>query len=250
MDIFLVFLVGISIGSFLNVVIYRVPRRESILFPPSHCPYCNHKFSPLDNIPIISYIFLKGKCRYCGKPISPMYPIVELTTGIIFVLTYLKFGFPFCIYYAVAATLLLVIALIDLNTMYVYMNILIPGIFFSILVPTAISIINKSWLPLVNSLSGFILISGEILLVYLISYVFYKQEGIGQGDIFVAMLIGAVLGPALGSVAIGLSFVFGAFIELIKGSKNMKKEVPFVPYMMIGFLISLLAGDKILSFLL
>jgi len=80
----LFFVVGAVVGSFLNVVIYRLPRNESIAFPPSHCPKCNHKLAPWDLIPILSYLFLEGRCRYCGEPISWQYPVVETITGLLF----------------------------------------------------------------------------------------------------------------------------------------------------------------------
>ena len=121
MLILIFFLAGIIIGSFLNVCIYRIPKEESIAYPPSHCGSCGHNLNMLDLVPIFSWLFLRGRCRYCGEKVSKQYPIVEGATGLLFVFLYLKFGFTIeLLKYMVFTSILIVVGIIDFKTQDVY----------------------------------------------------------------------------------------------------------------------------------
>src|SRR6056297_489042 len=116
LQMILIFTIGLMVGSFLNVVIYRLPEGESIVFPPSHCPDCNHKLKFYDLIPVISFLSLSGKCRYCGRKISWQYPLVELITGILYLLLYLQYGYSIkFVILMLLISALIVISLIDLK---------------------------------------------------------------------------------------------------------------------------------------
>ena len=130
----LMFFFGTIIGSFLNVCIFRIPKGESIAFPPSHCGNCNHDLGVLDLVPIFSWIFLKGKCRYCGEKISVQYPIIEAFTGILFGLLYLVYGWTYKLpFFMLFTALFLVIAIIDFKTQDVYTSTTIFGIVIGII---------------------------------------------------------------------------------------------------------------------
>lgn len=125
----LILIIGLCIGSFLNVCIYRIPREESIAFPPSHCTSCGYELKAVDLIPIISYLFLKGKCRKCGEKISIKYPLVELLNGVLYLLIFLKFGLSLSfVFYSLLTSLLIVISYIDLDSKYIYSSTTILGV--------------------------------------------------------------------------------------------------------------------------
>ena len=137
---FLSFVLGLFIGSFLNVCIYRIPKEKSVIWPPSHCPACGERIKPYDNIPVLSYFFLKGKCRNCGERISWQYPTVELLTGILTTATVCKFGVSFSsLYYLLLVYYLIVVSFIDLKTMEVPVRLsygaLLSGLLLSFFVP-------------------------------------------------------------------------------------------------------------------
>jgi leader peptidase (prepilin peptidase)/N-methyltransferase len=132
--ILLVLVYGLLIGSFLNVLIYRIPRDESIAFPGSHCPTCDHKLSWYDNIPLFSYLSLKGKCRYCGTKISPQYPLIESLNAIVYLCLFIRFGFSATfVFYALVASALIAIAIIDLKELIIPDSLVISILVFSVL---------------------------------------------------------------------------------------------------------------------
>lgn len=121
--------IGLALGSFFNVCIYRIPRNESLIFPPSHCPSCQKKIKAYDNIPILSYILLFGKCRFCKKPISIRYPLVELLTGLLFAVAAIKFGFGVALLRAIIfISFLIIVSFIDLEHQIAPFRVTIPGL--------------------------------------------------------------------------------------------------------------------------
>lgn len=239
----LVFLYGIVIGSFLNVCIYRIPREESIAFPPSHCTNCGYELKWTDLFPILSYIFLRGKCRSCGEKISIKYPLIELLNGAIYVLLFLQFGFSIIFFkYCFFTSIIIVIGMIDFETKFVYRITtgigLIGGVIFTI-----IQVINNKTV-FMDSLIGLFIGAGIILLIVIIT------RGMGEGDIEIAALCGLFLGIKGILVTLFLSFVIGGIVSVLILAlklKGRKDEIAFGPYLAIGGMVSMLWGSKILE---
>jgi leader peptidase (prepilin peptidase)/N-methyltransferase len=238
------FLLGSAVGSFLNVVIYRLPRRESIVFPPSHCPFCGHKLSAKDLIPILSYILLKGKCRYCGAKISSRYPIVEFLTAIFYALVFWLYGFSFStLKLLILFSMLLPVFFIDLEHMLIPDVITIPGTGVGLI----ISLFERR---LAQGILGSLIFGGILLLIYVIALLILKEEGMGQGDIKLGFMLGSFLGIKLSLLSLFLSYfiggLFSLLIILIKG-KDLKTAIPFGPFLIIGALISLFFGKTLIN---
>ncbi|PMQ01018.1 MAG: prepilin peptidase [Dictyoglomus sp. NZ13-RE01] len=241
---FWMFLLGASIGSFLNVVIYRLPRGESIVYPPSRCPKCGHKLGAKDLVPVFSYIWLRGRCRYCGEKISARYIMVETLLGLSFSILFWFFGFSlFTIKSALFISLLIPIFFIDLDHMIIPDIISIPGTILGIMMAFLGGNLKDGILGAI--LSGIIL-----LLIYLFALIIYKQEGMGQGDIKLGLLLGSFLGIKLGVFAIFLGFLIGgifSIIILLKKEKNLKDAIPFGPFLVVGGIISYFWGNQIID---
>ncbi|MCM0650752.1 prepilin peptidase [Clostridium swellfunianum] len=240
-----VFIIGLLLGSFFNVCIYRIPREESVAFPPSHCTSCNTRLKPLDLIPVLSYIFLRGKCRYCGERISPRYAIIELTTAIIFLKLYAEYGLGFeFIKYAVLSCFLIVIGMIDYDTTDVYtkttMSAIIIGIIF-------VAIGGYLGYGIKTSLLGAVLGGGVISLIILLT------RGMGWGDVEICLLCGLYLGFYSTILLLFLSFVLGGAIGallIITKVKSKKDYIPFGPFIAISAIIVMMFGNKIINWYL
>ncbi|MGB9857084.1 MAG: prepilin peptidase [Dictyoglomaceae bacterium] len=239
------FFLGASIGSFLNVVIYRIPRRESIIFPPSHCPKCNHRLTPRDLIPVFSFILLRGKCRYCGKEISLRYFLVETFLGISFSLLFLFFDFSFFTFKSlIFLSFLLPIFFIDLEHMLIPDIISLPGFLMGIFLSF---LEGKLW----ESLIGSITTGGILFLIYLLALIVYKQEGMGQGDIKLGLLLGSFLGAKLGILTLFLSFILGGIVSIflvMSRNKNLREYIPFGPFLILAGIFAYFWGERLLSF--
>ncbi len=245
MLIFISFLFGAIVGSFLNVCIYRLPREESIVFPGSHCPYCKTPIRFYDNIPIISYILLRGKCRYCSHIISPQYPIIEGLTAFSSVLLFIKYGISlnYLIYFAFVSALI-VITVIDLYHQIIHDVISLPGIGVGLLSSLILSNITF-WESLIGIISG-----GGILFLVAVGYQWlFKREGMGGGDVKLLAMIGAFLGWKSVFLTIILSSFIGSVVGIvliaIKG-KNLKYAIPFGPFLSLGAVISLFYQNEII----
>jgi len=245
MILFFVFVLGAVIGSFLNVCIVRLPRGESLLRPPSHCPHCNKPIRFYDNIPIISYMILRGKCRYCNNRISLQYPVVEALTGLLAIALFMKYGpsMQFLLLFLFSSALL-IITFIDLAHQIIPDAISIPGIpcgiGASLLVPMV------SWQ---ESLLG-ILAGGGLLLFIAVGYKWITgREGMGGGDIKLLAMMGAWLGwkaipfIILASSLIGI-VVGGGTGLLLK--KSLRAKIPFGPFLAIASLIYVFFGPEII----
>ena len=187
MDIFLVVIFGLVIGSFLNVCICRIANEESIAFPPSHCTNCGYELKAKDLIPVLSYIFLGGKCRSCKEKISIQYPIVEILNAILYIAIYLKFGFTLNLFkFCLFASLLIVIGFIDFKTKYVYNSTVVFGVVSGILFAVLEWMETKSipWNYIAGAFIGF----GIIYLIVILT------RGMGEGDIDIALICGLFLG--------------------------------------------------------
>jgi leader peptidase (prepilin peptidase)/N-methyltransferase len=236
---------GLAVGSFLNVCIYRIPRKESVVSPGSRCGSCGYALRAVDNIPLLSYAFLRGKCRNCGARISIRYPIVELVTALIFVAHYLALGPDILLVPRLLfACALVVLFAIDLEHHLLPNVITLPGIVagfaFSLLVPPG---------P-VSSAVG-ILIGGGVL--WLIGEAYYRysgQEGMGGGDVKMLAMIGAFLGWELTIVTLVLSSVLGSITGiavLALGRGDMKSALPYGTFLAVGALVASLVGADILN---
>jgi leader peptidase (prepilin peptidase)/N-methyltransferase len=240
MPVYLVVLVlGAVIGSFLNVCIHRLPRGESVAWPASRCPSCAAPIAVYDNVPILSYLFLRGRCRACGASISIRYPLVELANALGYALILWQFGpgWPALIY-ALLFSALLVVSGIDLSHQIIPNVITLPGIVLGFL--CAVTILPVGAL---DSLLG-ILVGGGILwgLAWASPYVFGK-EGMGLGDIKLVAMVGAFLGwrPALLTIMVGA--VVGSVVGLsLIALKVMRREqyIPFGPFLALGAVVAML----------
>ena len=242
------FIFGTVFGSFYNVAGYRLPREESLIKPSSHCPKCDHKLGPLELIPIISYIFLRGKCKNCKEKISAFYPIFEFITGLLFMLSYLVFGYS--IDFIIAITLISMLIIIIISD---YQTMIIPDsalIVFSILL--IIELFIKNGINVYsNIIDGIISLLIMFLLKKLGDFMF-KKESMGGGDIKLMAVIGLVLGYKMSIITIFIA----AFIGLIPSIYVLYKEktniIPFGPFLSISAIIILLTRldiDKIINML-
>ena len=241
--IYLVFLIGLIIGSFLNVCIYRVPRGESIVFSRSRCPHCGHKLKWWELMPVISFLILRGKCSECDNPISWYYTFVELFTAIIMVILFLNFNLNASFYvYSFLFSILMVLSGIDIKFGIIPDIISIPSIVIGFILSIFITPVG-----LVNSLLG-IATGGGILL--LISYL--SNGGMGGGDIKMMAMVGAFTGwkVAVFSIFLGafIGAVNGIILILIHDDKDMKTPLPFGPYLSFATLISILYYQDIIDF--
>ena len=252
MDIYFIivsFIMGIVLGSFFNVCIYRIPNKQSIVNPPSHCYNCNTRLKPLDLVPILSWTLLRGKCRYCGQKISSRYALVELLTGILFVLVYKVYGYnTITLYYLLLVSLLVIITFIDLD------HYIIPDelIIFGSIGALIFNILGQGISIKDGLLGGLICGGGMLVLIHLIELLI-KKEAMGGGDIKLFGMVGLFLGLKLGLLTILLSVYIGATygILTIIYSKIKKKEynsmIPYGPFISVGALISILYGTNIVN---
>jgi leader peptidase (prepilin peptidase)/N-methyltransferase len=240
----MVTVLGLIIGSFLNVCIHRLPRRESVVFPGSRCPHCETSIPFYDNLPLVSFLILRGRCRSCGGGISWQYPLVEFLNGIGYLFLFLKFGpTPKALLYAALFSTLLVISFIDLHHQIIPDRLTLPGM--------GVGLIASSFvLPtgLINALLGLLLGGGLFYLVAVIS-----RGGMGGGDIKLLAMIGAFLGWMDVLLIILVASFFGSLTGLslmvFKG-KNRKYPVPFGPFLALGALVALFFDRELLGWYL
>ncbi|MBU0529479.1 prepilin peptidase [bacterium] len=245
----LLIILGLAIGSFLNVCIYRLPKHVSISKPRSHCLKCDNQLKPWENIPVLSYIFLRGKCSNCHTPISLRYPFIEILTSIIFLLLYYYYGLTIqTLLLCVLFSIVIVITFIDVDTQLISNELLIFG-----LIPVSIYIVLPGLSNIGTNLLGAIGLSGLFFLIGYFGKILYKEDSMGMGDIKYAFVIGLLLGWKSGILAFGISFLSAAIIIFIYSiTKNLKprQKIPFGPFMSIGLLIALIWGEKIIEWYL
>lgn len=243
MDIFLVVIFGLVIGSFLNVCICRIANEESIAFPPSHCTNCGYELKAKDLIPVLSYIFLGGKCRSCKEKISIQYPIVEILNAILYIAIYLKFGFTLNLFkFCLFASLLIVIGFIDFKTKYVYNSTVVFGVVSGILFAVL------EWMEIKSIPWNYI--AGAFIGFGIIYFIVILTRGMGEGDIDIALICGLFLGIKGILVTLFLAIILGgivATIILIFKLKERKAEIAFGPYLAIGGIIACLYGSRLID---
>lgn len=241
-------LAGLMIGSFLNVCIYRLPRRESIVWPASHCTSCNRPLAWFENVPVAGWLALRGRCRTCGSRISAVYPLVEATTCAVFAGGALVYGLSPVLFVRLAfASALIVLFVIDLQHRILPNVITLPGIAAGF---AASLFLPPGWL---SSLIG-ILAGGGIL--FAIAEAYYRLrgiEGLGMGDVKMLAMIGAVLGWPLMLLTLILASFAGSLVGvglMASGRGGMQAALPFGTFLALGALVAAVAGDPILSWYL
>lgn len=237
----LFFIYGIVFGSFFNVVGLRVPKKESIVSPPSHCTTCDRNLTTLDLIPVFSYLFLKGKCRGCHSKISPIYPFMEFVTGVLFALAYYLVGFSFELVIALLfISMLVIITVSDIAYMLIPNKVLLPFA-VTLLIGRFIVPLSPWWDSLLGAVVGF-------SVLYLIALV--SKGGMGGGDIKLFFVIGLVLGVMQTLFTLFLAALIGSIIGLIilkKSGRGRKTPIPFGPSIAIAAVISYFWGADIIS---
>jgi leader peptidase (prepilin peptidase) / N-methyltransferase len=240
-----VMLIGMCIGSFLNVCIYRLPHGHSIVSPPSSCPVCNASIKWYDNIPVVSYILLKGRCRRCKTPISVRYPMVELLTGLFALITCMEFGLTFfALIYFFFITALLVITFIDIDHRIIPDIISLPGIPLG--VAASFVLPDIGWL---NSLLGILAGGGSLLLIAWGYQLIRGKDGMGGGDIKLLAMIGAFLGwKGVFFTIMASSFTGTAvgIVMMLRAGKGMKMALPFGPFLATGAILYIFLGPQII----
>lgn len=244
--ILLILIYGLIIGSFLNVCIYRIPRNESIAWPGSHCPTCSHNLKWYDNIPLVSYLVLKGKCRYCKTNISAQYPLVESFNAVIYIIMYMKFGFGVdFIFYSLISSILVAIIFIDLKEMIIPDSLVLCILVLSIIHKACNYFLYEVSPDLISSFLGLFLAGGLFLAIVILS-----RGGMGGGDVTLVGALGFVFGVKYIVLNIFLSFVLGAIISIVllaSKIKTRKDPIPFGPFIVLGFFISMLWGEVIIN---
>jgi leader peptidase (prepilin peptidase) / N-methyltransferase len=238
-------LLGLAVGSFLNVCIHRLPRGQSLNNPPSRCPSCDYRLRWSDNIPVLSYVLLGGRCRQCRAKISIRYPLVELITMALFVIHGLVFGWSaILIPRLVFACAMVVLFAIDLEHQLLPNVITLPGI--------VVGLIASTVLPpgIIDALIGVVIGGGVLWVIGEAYFRFSGHEGMGGGDVKMLAMIGAFLGWKLVLVTLVLSSVLGSIIGVIviaarKG--GMKHALPYGTFLALGALVASLAGDRIVN---
>ena len=232
-------LLGLFVGSFVNVCIDRLPRGQSIINPPSHCSACNHKLGILDLVPLFSYLWLRGRCRYCRAPIPARLPIVEGITGLLFTFLYWKFGLGLELGISlIYAGLLIVIFVIDLENRLVLDKVVYPGMALALT-------FSFFWpgLGVLSSLGG-----GALGLVAMaLPFIIYRR-GIGLGDVKLGGLVGLMTGYPLVLIALLLSVLTGGGVAaslLAFKIKKRKDPIPFAPFLATSAMVTLLWGQAI-----
>ena len=248
-EISIIFILGLIIGSFSNVCIYRIPKKESIVFPASHCPNCNSTIKAIDNIPLLSYFLLKGKCRKCGEKISIRYPIVEFLTGVIYLLIFLVYGRSLqTLIYTLLSSALIIIAFIDLDEQIIPDEISLPGIVIGFVLSFIVPYISYF-----NSILGTIVGGGIIFLIALVGLAIFKKEAMGGGDVKLSAMIGAFIGWKYIMISLFIGFFIGAIagiLLILLKIRNRDDLVPFGPFIVLGSFITILWGKNILSWYL
>lgn len=233
----LFFVIGTIFGSFYNVVGYRLPKGESLLYPASHCPKCNHKLGPLELIPILSFLFLGGKCKNCKDKISWFYPIFEFCSGLLFALSYVAFGFSLeCLLSIVFISMLLIIIISDYQTMIIPDSVLIVFSAMIIIIKYFMVGIEGVGIALLHGIGAFIF----MLLLKLFGDFLFKKESMGGGDIKLLAVYGLMFGFPMSIVSVFIAAIIGLPISLIVVKKNSNHEIPFGPFLAVAAILIVL----------
>ncbi len=238
---------GLVVGSFLNVVIWRVPRGESVVRPPSHCPRCNRPISPRDNVPVLSWLILRGRCRHCGEPISARYPLVELATGVLFVAFAFRFGphaeLPAYLYFGAVG---IALAMIDFDCKRLPDALTLPSYPVGIGLLALAAGFGDDWDAFIRAL-----LAMAVLFVFYGLLWFVYPSGMGFGDVKLSGVVGLYLGwVGWGALMVGAfgGFLVGGLVGIgviLFAGGGRKSRIPFGPFMLIGALIGIFAGQPL-----
>jgi leader peptidase (prepilin peptidase)/N-methyltransferase len=242
------FVLGLLIGSFLNVCIWRLPRRESLNWPGSHCTTCERRLSWYENIPVASWLALRGRCRSCGAGIAVTYPLVEFVTGTLFAGGYLVYGWtPLLAVRLLFACAMVVLFVIDLRHRILPNVITLPGIVAGLVFSLALP---PGWLAaLIGAIAG----GGALFLIAEVYYRVRGVEGLGMGDVKMLAMIGAFLGWQLTLVTLMLASLSGSVIGvglMATGRRDMQAALPFGTFLAVGALVAAVYGDDLLAWYL
>lgn len=250
--------IGAAIGSFLNVVIYRLPAGLSLLWPPSRCPHCHHRLSAFDNVPVLGWLWLRGRCRYCRAPIARRYPLVEAATSLVFLLLFWQFGYSWQTVAAwTFASWLIALSLIDLDTMLLPNALtqsgLLVGLGFQAILGTQ-SAGGIAVAPIVEQVMAGVI--GMVVGIWLfdtiasLGSIVFQQAVMGGGDAKLAAMLGAWLGWQHLLLAAFLACALGAFVggtAIALGWVQRRQPIPFGPFLALGGLITLMWGKAIVN---
>ena len=238
---------GLVVGSFLNVVIWRVPRGESVVRPASHCPSCGAAVRPRDNVPVVSWLLLRGRCRDCDQRISGRYPAVEVATAVVFVVLTVRIGFdaalPAFLYLGAIGVAL---TMIDLDVKRLPDAIVLPSYLVSLALLTGAALFEDDWAALVRAVIGMV-----VLYAFYFVLAFIYPAGMGFGDVKLAGVLGLYLGwLGWAELVIGgfLGFLYGGVVGLLLmlvRRAGRKSQIPFGPFMLVGALTAILWGGAL-----
>lgn len=248
-----IFIFGTMVGSFLNVCIYRMPKKESIVTPRSHCFSCGKTIAWYDNIPLLSFLFLMGRCRHCKAKYSFMYFLVEFLTGIVFLGFFTIYGMtPEFVIFTMIACSLIVISFIDLKIQEIPDEISLPGMAIGLVVcfiypelmsrETRLAALGQSFLGLVAG-------GGAIYLMGAVGEAIFKKEAMGGGDVKLMAMLGAFIGWKFIILAFFIAPFFGSVVGIIAKLKHKEDIIPYGPHLSMASIVALLWGDKILKML-
>ena len=249
MDIYygvVIFIFGLILGSFYTVVGERLPEGKSIVNPPSHCPNCNHRLGILELIPVLSFLFLGGKCKNCRSKIPVLSTLIELLTATLFLIAYIRFGISIKLFIALIFISMLVIVIVsDIRYMVICDEVLIIGnILIFILLIISIGF-KASMMSLIYGIASLLI----MLSIKTLGDIIFKKESMGGGDIKLMFTFGLVLGIPSSVASIFIASFIGLPISLIMMKKNSSHELPFGPYLSIAAIILLLSGIDIVNVL-
>ena len=249
-----VFVFGSMVGSFLNVCIVRMPHEKSIVWPGSHCVYCKKNLSWFDNIPLLSFIFLRGRCRHCNQKISPRYFIVELLTASLFLVFYLHFGRDIILLpYLIMLCGFIVATFIDFGHRIIPDEIsvggMIMGLLFSLAIPSLHGT-DSHELALGRSALGVLIGGGSIYAMGILGDWMFKKESMGGGDIKLMAMVGAFLGWKLAILSFFIAPFLGAIYGIISKLLTKDSTIAYGPFLCLGSLISLFYGNQIIDYLM
>ncbi|EES48273.1 prepilin peptidase [Clostridium botulinum] len=243
MNYILVIIIGLVIGSFLNVCIYRIPLEQSISYPPSHCGTCNHRLKPIDLVPVISYLFLKGRCKYCKEKISITYPLIEILNAVLYLIIFYNYGLTFdFVKYSLLSSLLIVIGIIDYKTQDIYTVTIIFGVISSVIFMAIDFFVNK------NSISTYVL--GGLIGFLALAIIVIITKGMGIGDAEITLVCGLFLGIKGVIVTLFLGIIIGGIVAIIILAlklKDAKDAMAFGPCLSVAALMYILWGDTIIN---
>ena len=262
----IVFIFGSVVGSFLNVCIHRMPKSESVVWPRSHCPKCAKRIPGYDNIPFVSFILLKGRCRFCKEKISWRYPLVELITALLSLAFFTRYGLSYnFFFYVVLASALIIATFVDIPHRIIPDEVSIGGLIVGFILNSIrgfnLTPLSFSFKPMLSSLAGMIVGAGIIYLTgWLFDLVYFKllknppingeTESMGGGDVKLLAMIGAFLGWPRALLTFFIAPFFGAIIGIITLITKKDHTIPYGPFLSLAALISIFFSNQILHLLI